>query len=48
MGLLSTAIKTVGFLAKNKKARDMAIKIAQNPTVKKAAAEAAKKVMKSK
>lgn len=46
MSLLSTAVKAVGFLAKNKKARDMAIKVAKNPTVRKVAVEVAKKAIK--
>lgn len=46
MGLLSTVVKAVGFLAKNKNARDIAIKAAKNPTVRKVAIEAAKKAIK--
>lgn len=46
MSLLSTAVKAAGFLVKNKKARDMAIKAAKNPTVRKVAIEAAKKAIK--
>lgn len=46
MSLLSTAVKAVGFFAKNKKARNMAIKAAKNPTVRKVAIEAAKRAIK--
>lgn len=46
MGVLSMAIKAVSFLAKNKNARDIAIKAAKNPTVRKVAVEAAKKAIK--
>ena len=46
MRVLSMAIKAVNFLAKNKNARDIAIKAAKNPTVRKVAVEAAKKPIK--
>lgn len=46
MSLLSTAVKAVGFFAKNKKARDIAIKAAKNPTIRKVAIEVAKKAIK--
>ncbi|WP_304064999.1 hypothetical protein [Megamonas hypermegale] len=46
MSLLSIAVKAVGFFAKHKKVRDVAIKVAKNPTVRKVAIEAAKKAIK--